>query len=82
MASNLYTQAQKILFTCGRIILGWWYYLTNKNNVLARRRLSICVDCELLKWGLCTGCGCVAKVKATIEEEYCPHPEGDKWKGL
>lgn len=80
--SNLYTQALKILSTVGRIILGWWYYITNKNNELARRRLSVCVDCPYRKWFACGLCGCGLQAKSRLHEEDCPHPEGDKWKGL
>lgn len=65
-----------------RIILGWYYYFTNKNDLLARRRLSICVDCELRKWFVCGECTCPLQMKARIEDETCPHPKGDKWKGL
>jgi len=28
------------------IVLGWWYWITNRNNKLAQERLSICVKCE------------------------------------
>jgi hypothetical protein len=63
-----------------RIVLGWWYFLSNKNNTLARERLKICVDCELYKWWVCTGCGCPGQTKARIKDEFCPHPNGDKWK--
>lgn len=82
MDSNLYTQARKILSMLGRIILGWWYYLTNKNNDLARRRLSVCVDCEYRKLFTCGFCGCSLQAKSRLYEEDCPHPKGDKWKGL
>lgn len=64
----------------GRIILGWWYWITNQNNELARKRLAICVECELYKWFVCTACGCPGQTKARIESEECPHPLGDKWK--
>lgn len=82
MASGLYTQARKILSTLGRIILGWWYYATNKNNELARRRLSICVDCNYRKTFTCGFCGCNLQAKARLPEEDCPDPNGDKWIGL
>lgn len=62
-----------------RIILGWYYWMTNRNNELARKRLAICVKCELMKWGVCTGCGCPLQAKSRIEGEVCPHPDGDKW---
>lgn len=55
-------------------------------------RLEICSLCELreyfftglkgIKYYKCSGCGCPLKAKASEPEEECPHPEGDKWKGL
>lgn len=82
MASNLFTQARKILSTLGRIILGWYYYFTNKNNELARKRISVCVDCNYRKWFACGLCGCPLQMKGRHPDENCPHPDGDKWKGL
>lgn len=64
----------------GRIFLGWWYWATNRNNKLARYRLSVCVRCDLMKWGVCTGCGCPLQAKSRIHDEKCPHPNEDKWK--
>lgn len=55
-----------------RIILGWWYFFTNKNNTLARERLKICVGCPKMSKGICTSCGCVLQAKARIVEEECP----------
>jgi hypothetical protein len=62
-----------------KIILGWWYFFTNRNNILLRRRLSICVNCELRKWFVCGECGCPLVAKGRIEDEQCPHPKGNKW---
>jgi hypothetical protein len=55
-----------------RIIMGWYYFLTNQKNEMARERLMICVDCPKMSKGLCTSCGCVLQAKARIEEEICP----------
>ena len=55
-----------------RIFLGWWYFLSNKNNALARERLKICVDCDKMSKGVCTLCGCVLQAKARLPEESCP----------
>ncbi len=63
-----------------RITLAWWYMLTNWNNELARKRLAICTKCELRKGFFCGVCGCVLNAKARLEDESCPHPDGDKWK--
>lgn len=59
-----------------RIFLGWYYFITNKNNEMALERLKICVECPLMKRGVCTDCGCVLQAKARIKEEKCPL---DKW---
>lgn len=61
------------------IILGWWFWITNRNNDLAKSRLKICADCELLKWFVCTGCGCPIQAKSRLKSENCPHPDMDKW---
>ena len=55
-----------------RIVLGWWYFLSNKNNTLARERLKICVGCPKMSKGVCTSCGCVLQAKARLPEESCP----------
>lgn len=61
-----------------RIILGWGYWITNRNNELARKRLAVCVNCEFYKWFVCTQCGCPGQTKARIPEEFCPKY---KWPG-
>lgn len=55
-----------------RIIMGWWYFLTNQKNEVAQKRLSICVECPYMQSGVCGKCGCVLQAKARIEEEECP----------
>lgn len=65
----------------GRIILGWWFLITNRNNELAKKRLKICVSCELRKGMVCGVCFCPLSAKARIPEEQCPHPtELNKWE--
>jgi hypothetical protein len=59
-----------------RIFMGWYYLLTNQKNKVAKRRLSICVDCAHMKIGVCNLCGCVLQAKARIIEEECP---ANKW---
>lgn len=56
----------------GSIILGWWYWITNANNKLAKERLSVCAVCPIRKGMLCGDCGCVLQAKARLEEEVCP----------
>lgn len=59
-----------------RIILGWWFWVTNKNNPLAQARLNVCSNCEFRKWATCGRCGCVLQAKARIRDEECPEK---KW---
>ena len=61
------------------IVLGWWYWITNHNNAMAKERLEICAHCELRKGLICSECGCVLQAKARLEEEECPDPKGRKW---
>lgn len=61
------------------IVLGWWYWLLNRNNTLANERLDVCIHCELRKGLVCGECGCVLQAKARLIEEHCPHPDGSKW---
>jgi len=65
----------------GRILLGWYFWVTNRNNKLAQERLKICADCELRKGFVCGVCFCPLNAKARIPEEECPHPaELNKWE--
>lgn len=63
-----------------KILIAWYYALTNRNNVLAKKRLKICSECELRKWFVCGVCSCPLNMKARLVDEPCPHPNGDKWK--
>lgn len=54
------------------ILLGWWFWITNKNNDMARYRLSVCSECPERRWASCGICGCFLQAKARIPEEQCP----------
>ena len=55
--------------------------LTNKNEYIFR--LKTCKNCENLKENvLCSWCGCYVALRARGKSAYCPHPNGNKWKGL
>lgn len=55
-----------------RIILGWWFVLTNQNNKIANKRLNVCVYCPHRKGVTCGICGCHLSAKARVPEEECP----------
>jgi hypothetical protein len=63
-----------------RILLAWWFWITNRNDEIARKRLSVCAGCDKRKWFVCGVCGCVLQAKARDLTETCPHPKGDKWE--
>lgn len=56
----------------GRIILGWWYWITNQNNELARKRLAHCLYCPFREGLICGECGCNLQAKTRLPEEECP----------
>lgn len=58
------------------IILGWWFWITNYNNDIAKTRLKICVNCPIRKGMICSHCGCILQAKTRIYEESCPI---EKW---
>lgn len=63
------------------IIKGWYYYLFNKNQELAKQRIAICDVCEHKEHiesigDICAVCGCVLEAKARVKDEYC---ELNKW---
>jgi hypothetical protein len=68
---------QRFIF---KVIRAWWYYLSGTNSELMKSRLSICGDCELRKWFVCSKCGCPLNAKASDPDEHCPHPKGDMWQ--
>lgn len=53
-----------------RILTAWYFWITNRNNKLAKSRLMICAACEKRKWGLCSVCGCPLIAKARLTGEY------------
>lgn len=64
------------------IIKGWYFYLFNKNEKLANKRITICKECSSLehidKLGdICGECGCVIKAKSRVKDEKC---ELNKWQ--
>ena len=66
------------------IIKGWFYYIFNKNEQLARKRIAICQKCKscmnIAKIGkICAECGCVLEAKARVKDEQC---ELNKWYKL
>lgn len=58
--------------TIYRIFLGWWFYLTNRNNEVAKKRLDVCVYCPYRKGQTCGECGCFLQAKARVLDEECP----------
>lgn len=43
-----------------------------------RRRLNICLDCDMLTDGVCGECGCFVEIRALKKSKSCPHCE-HKW---
>lgn len=63
------------------IIKGWYYKIFNKNQELAKKRISICSECSHREYiemigDICAECGCVLEAKARVQDEYC---ELNKW---
>jgi len=54
------------------IVLGWWFWATNRNNEMARARLLVCAKCPDRKWFVCGICTCVLQAKSRIKDEECP----------
>lgn len=66
------------------IVKGWWFYLSNKNEKLARKRIAICKKCKScvhidIIGDICDECGCVLDAKARVKDEHC---ELNKWYKL
>lgn len=58
------------------IIKGWFYYIFNKNEQLARKRIAICKKCKSCMYiarigDVCAECGCVLEAKARVKDELC-----------
>lgn len=60
------------------ILLGWWFWITNRNSLTARKRLKICASCEFRKWFVCGECFCPLQAKARSDDD-CPK---GKWPKL
>ena len=63
------------------IIKGWYFKIFNKNEKLAKKRISICNKCKSkvrieLIGDICDECGCVLEAKARVKDEKC---ELNKW---
>lgn len=63
------------------IIKGWYYRIFNKNEKLAKKRISICDKCEFkmhieMIGDICAECGCILEAKARVLDEQC---ELNKW---
>ncbi len=62
-----------------RILLAWWLAFTS-NSEISKNRLQICAHCDKRKGLVCGVCFCPLIAKSQLEDEECPHPDGDKWK--
>lgn len=60
-----------------QIFLGWFFWITNRNNELAQKRLKICAGCDQRKWFMCGNCFCPLQAKAR-SNDHCPLY---KWPG-
>lgn len=59
------------------IVLGWWYYATNKRKDLVAKRKPICDKCPMKsKHNFCNDCGCFLPAKQRVEDAVCPM---NKW---
>jgi len=60
----------------GRVIVGWWNVITHKESEEAKRRYSICMECEdkvkvSKKEWICSHCGCFLRAKCASPDEKC-----------
>lgn len=62
-----------------RILMAWWYWVTNRNNWLSKERLQHCAYCEFRKWFVCGECGCPLQAKSRLMEEECPKGKWPKY---
>lgn len=59
-----------------RILQGWKLKFFSRKTDRAKKRHETCLDCPLLKKGVCTVCWCPSDAKSNVIEEYCPK---NKW---
>ena len=58
------------------IITGFWYWVTNKNELTYLKRLDTCNGCEFSRKYTCGECGCFKQLKLRLKDSNCPL---DKW---
>jgi hypothetical protein len=55
-----------------RIAIAWYFWLTNRNDEIAQKRLKVCSGCKFRKGFLCGVCMCPLQAKARLLDEECP----------
>lgn len=68
-----------------KILIGWWFWVTNRNNKLARERLAICAKCELRKGFVCGVCFCPLIAKARLTgpfDDGCSDTNNQRWPAV
>lgn len=65
---------------------GWWLVVQGQLGNLppaikemAEVRLTACAECPQRVYFICGICTCPLVAKSKRHDEYCPHPDGDKW---
>jgi hypothetical protein len=77
------TRINKLVATIIAIIQGFWFWASGQHAAMRSKRIAVCSMCDMKSdLGTCKMCGCVLKAKASVKTQTCPHPDGDKWKGL
>ena len=74
--SDLIFSIQIFKAKANNIIKGFWYWVTNRNELTYRKRLDTCLGCDKNKRFNCGECGCFKQLKLRVKEENCPL---DKW---
>lgn len=72
---HIWHKLQLILLSYRLRIKYWWRGRTHSvSSTLVQDRLNTCQanECGLLKYNICTGCGCPVKSKVLILTETCP----------
>ena len=67
------------------IFLGWYFLLTNRNNQVAKYRLSICAKCEFRVGIVCGICSCPLIAKARLTGSFddgCSDTENQRWPAI